>query len=495
MQTNAQSEANQRLSTFATSSINRRKFAAAAVAALTSSYSMASLVAQDVIQPTAGASSNLNGAPAVVAGRRVIVIGAGMSGLAAADRLVREYGYSQPGQVIVLEAASRIGGRIQTDRSFGAAVDLGAGWIHGTTNNPLTTIANSINAARFTSNYDSIAVHDVAGPRFSAADYNAGAARFDTVSSRVLQLKAQLSVDQSLSQSYSQVGATTGLTPTQQRAFRWHSFFNVDDETSLNPNQLSTLSFDEDYEFGGNDVLLPFGYDALVNRVATGLDVRRNVQVTAVDCRTAGRVTVATNSGNFTADRCIVTLPLGVLKAGAVTFLPGLPSNLQTSISRLGFGRVYKLAMKFPTVFWPATTHFIGHVQQSETASFHLINMKPVQNQPTLLLYCIGDYAAYLEGLGTTAATNVIFTELIKMFGASIPRPTQVLSTQWNNSPLSRGAFTYWGVNSRPYDMTAFSQLVNGTLTFAGEHTSARYPGTVHGAYLSGRQAAQTVAN
>lgn len=311
----------------------------------------------------------------------------------------------------------------------------------------------------------------------------------------MLQIKDQLSIDQPLSLTYAQVGATTGLTPTQQRAFRWHSFFNVEEELSLNLNRLSTMSLDEDLEFGGNDVLLPFGYDALVNQVALGLDIRRNVQVTAIDCRTSGRVNVVTNQGTFSADRCIVTLPLGVLKAGAVAFQPDLPSNLTNSIKRLGFGRVYKLAMKFPSVFWPETTQFIGHVQQSPTSTFHLINMKPVQNQPILVLYCVDDYAAYLEGLGTTAAMKVIFTELVKMFGASIPRPTQILSTQWTNSPLSRGAYTYWAVNSNPNDMNAFGQLVNGTLTFAGEHTSAQYPGTVHGAYLSGRRAAQTVTN
>ncbi len=464
------------------SPLTRRQFAATTVATLAGAARLPNVLAQDSTHA------------AIVAGRRVIVIGAGMSGLAAAQRLVTEYGYSQPGQVIVLEASSRIGGRIQTDRSFGAAVDLGASWIHGTTNNPLTTLANSISAPRFATNYDSVTAHDVSGARFSSAAYTVGETRMDSVLNYVSQVQDQLDFDQPLSLTFSQAGALTGLNAVQQRAFRWHSFWNVDSDFSLSPNRLSTIFYDADMAYGGNDVLLPQGYDALINQVALGIDVWRNVQVTAIDCRTAGRVTVATSSGNYTADRCIVTLPLGVLKAGAVTFLPGLPSNVSSSINRLGFGRVYKLAMKFPSVFWPATTHFFGHVQQSETSTFLLINQKPVQNQPTLVLFCVEDYAAYLEGLGAAAATNAVFTELVKMFGAGIPRPTQVLATQWNNSPLSRGSYTYWAIGSRPYDMNAFSQLHYGTLTFAGEHTSAQNPGTVHGAYLSGRRAAQTAA-
>ncbi len=467
----------------ASSSLTRRRMLGVTAAAVAGLSDLGKTVAQE--SPRAAATPS----------RKVIVIGAGMSGLAAADRLVRQYGYAQPGQVVVLEASSRIGGRIQTDRSFGAAVELGASWIHGTVNNPLTTIANAIGSPKFVTNYDSLIVHDISGSRMAIADYNAGATRFNTVFDAVLQRKEQLDVDQSLAVTMTQVGANTGLTAAQQRALRWHNYFNIEAEYGLNLPRLSTISFDEDAEFGGDDVLLPMGYDALVNQVAVGLDVRRNVQVTAVDCRVAGQVTVTTNSGVFTANRCIVTLPLGVLKSGAISFLPVLPANVRTAISRLGFGRVYKLAMKFPSVFWPADSHFLGRVQSIESSSFHLINMKPVQNQPTLVLYCVDDYAAYLESLGETAAANLIFTELTKMFGTSIPRPTQVLGTQWNNSPLTRGGFTYWGLNSSPSDNNAFGQLIQGKLTFAGEHTSAQYPGTVHGAYLSGRRAAQTIAN
>ena len=56
----------------------------------------------------------------------VIVIGAGIAGLAAANRL-QEKGV----KVLVLEARNRIGGRIHTERLEGEVVELGATWIHG----------------------------------------------------------------------------------------------------------------------------------------------------------------------------------------------------------------------------------------------------------------------------------------------------------------------------------------------------------------------------
>ena len=69
-------------------------------------------------------------------GEHVIVVGAGMSGLAAAREL-RAHGYT----VTVLEGRERIGGRVWTNRELGFPIDMGASWIQGTDGNPLTEIA------------------------------------------------------------------------------------------------------------------------------------------------------------------------------------------------------------------------------------------------------------------------------------------------------------------------------------------------------------------
>ena len=68
--------------------------------------------------------------------RKIGIVGAGMSGLAAADALVRQ-GY----EVTIWEARDRIGGRVWTDDSLEAPLDLGASWIHGIEGNPLAQLA------------------------------------------------------------------------------------------------------------------------------------------------------------------------------------------------------------------------------------------------------------------------------------------------------------------------------------------------------------------
>jgi NADPH-dependent 2,4-dienoyl-CoA reductase/sulfur reductase-like enzyme len=86
-------------------------------------------------------------------GKSVVVIGGGISGLAAAKKL-KEKGFT----VIVLEAQEKVGGRIRTDRSLGVAFDEGASWIHGPKGNPITSLASQAGANTFLTSDDSVEV-------------------------------------------------------------------------------------------------------------------------------------------------------------------------------------------------------------------------------------------------------------------------------------------------------------------------------------------------
>src|SRR5690606_13784393 len=68
----------------------------------------------------------------------VIVVGAGVAGLAAARDLT-----DAGKRVVVLEARDRIGGRLHTERESGRITDLGASWIHGIENSPVYEATNS----------------------------------------------------------------------------------------------------------------------------------------------------------------------------------------------------------------------------------------------------------------------------------------------------------------------------------------------------------------
>jgi len=78
----------------------------------------------------------------------VLIVGAGMAGLAAA-RTLTDAGWP----VRVIEARDRIGGRVHTDRGWGVPLEMGASWIHGTTDNPLTELAQQAQAQLCTTDY------------------------------------------------------------------------------------------------------------------------------------------------------------------------------------------------------------------------------------------------------------------------------------------------------------------------------------------------------
>ena len=92
--------------------------------------------------------------------KRVIIIGAGISGLAAAKMLTE----SDPSlDVTVLEASGRIGGRISSNREFGFTFEEGASWIHGDLENPIDALAQQASAKTFITSLEAFKIYDLGG--------------------------------------------------------------------------------------------------------------------------------------------------------------------------------------------------------------------------------------------------------------------------------------------------------------------------------------------
>ena len=282
--------------------------------------------------------------------RSVVVVGAGVAGLAAARALV-DLGVG----VVVVEGRERVGGRVWTQ----GGVDLGAHWIHGTEGNPFAGLAHRQGLttlfvggdSTYTGGWQPLALHGPNGRTLSAAEKQQSILLVDGVREELEALRRRLTAegkpDLSFRAALSQVLANQRLTPEEGAHLDWHMTMLARDDWAAGADNLSLLGWDEGYEvYGYGDSVLAGGMQAVAEGLAAGLDVRLGHEVSRVAHGPAG-VRVVTTRGDIEADAAIVTLPLGVLKAGAVVFDPPLPERKRRAIDRLGMGHAVKVVLGF----------------------------------------------------------------------------------------------------------------------------------------------------
>jgi monoamine oxidase len=271
----------------------------------------------------------------------VAVIGAGAAGIGAAHALAAE-----GREVVVYEARDRIGGRVRTDRSLGVPVDLGASWIHGVTGNPLTAIADDLGIERVPTDYENLVVRDAAGTVLAVDEVPAS---FDEVAETELDLAAD-------------------------------------------GDDLSPLAALEGEEYDGADVIFPGGYDRIFDGLAGEYEVVLSALVEAVDHAGPG-VELTVGGERVTADAAVVTLPLGVLKAGVTTFDPPLPPAKAAAVDRLGMGLLDKVHLRFDEPFWDVDAHVLGRVGPERGRFAWWLNLAAHTGEPILIGFHGGSQA------------------------------------------------------------------------------------------------------
>lgn len=419
---------------------------------------------------------------------RVVVIGAGVSGLGAARELHRQ-GFT----VTVLEARSRVGGRIWTDRSLGSPVDMGAAWIEGIDGNPVTALADEFGVAHSLSDDDKVVAYDVNGEAIDEDDLEEIGEEGEALFEAIEELGETLSEDISMEQAMRRIMDGEDLSAFDQRALDWIMSVVIEGDAAAPASRISLLG-GEDGGFGGEDHLAYGGYEGVPLGLARELDVRLDHQARRVVHDNNG-VRVETDRGSFGADYAVITLPLGVLQSGAVEFSPALPESKRQALQSLAMGTANKVVLSFPRTFWPEDPHFLGYLSNTRGEFSSFVNVQAFLDEPILASYLSGEYALATEQLSDEETVGRAMRVLRIMFGQGIPEPDGFRISRWRADPFSRGAYSYIvvGGEGRAYDV--LSQPVNNRLFFAGEHTNGRYAATVHGAFLSGlREAGRIVA-
>ncbi|MCA9878544.1 MAG: FAD-dependent oxidoreductase [Thermomicrobiales bacterium] len=426
--------------------------------------------------------------PAGAAGERVVVVGAGMAGVAAAATL------QQAGlDVVVLEASNRLGGRIWTDTRWGFPLDLGAAWIHGAAGaNPIWRLRTQYGLRTMITNWDDVALYDVVGGPVAAAQAATDAARYRSAYRKARRWGNRQPADTSLQSGIDFALRPRPMTPYDQRALDFRLNFEVEQDYGGDAASLSNWWYDQDSWLGGRqDAFIVNGFGELVETLADGLDIRLNSIVSSVTYDASG-VRVTTNRGVHVAAFAVVTLPLGVLKANTVAFSPALTRAKRDAIRLLGVGTLNKLVLSFRERFWDDRA-VIGYQSANRGEWALWLNLEPVLGKPILVAFNAAAYGAEVEGLTDGQALDAATDVLRTIYGRNVPAPQAAMLTRWNAEPFALGSYSYIPVGASGRHYRVLSAPSGGRLFWAGEATNRKYPQTVAGAYLSGLRAAQQV--
>ncbi|MDB4915645.1 MAG: amine oxidase [Gemmatimonadetes bacterium] len=430
----------------------------------------------------------------------VIIIGAGVAGLAAADALAA-HGLD----VRVLEARERIGGRIITEHPAGltAPVELGAEFLHG----------------------DAREVRDVAVPH--------GLAEVDISDNRFLYARGRLvpmddfwtkldhvmrrlddtrDPDRSFSEALA-VNARTLTRTDRELAKQFVENFHAADPTLISERSIAEGGSPCDDVRETRIARLVNGYGALVDALAAKVRsrIQLGAQASAVRWR-RGHVEVdhrdalGTLVETLAARHVIVTVPVGVLAARTLAISPEIPS-VTRAVDSMAMGTIVKMVLQFDAPFW-LEPRFAGRIGAESIDQMSFLHARsplafpvwwtpyPVR-APILTAWSGGPPATSLAARPRRERETLAVESLATMFqmrpGAVRERVCAIFHHDWINDPFARGAYSYAQVGGHRASVR-LGKAVQDTVWFAGEAADKEgRTGTVHGAIASGLRAAREI--
>ena len=402
----------------------------------------------------------------------VVVIGAGVAGLSAARRLAA-LGIDG----IVLEAKRRIGGRACTDRAtLGLPFDLGCHWLHSADLNPFTRIA-----ARFgftaVPNRLNRRIHD--GNVWTSDAERDGWIAFECAQSDRLDEAGASGQD---------VPANTFLDRSHRWSGLYEAWFGILNGAA--PDSVSAADLAR-YRDTGDNRQVREGLGTLVARYGGGIPVRLDAPARTVRFIGSG-VEVEGPAGTLRARAAIVTVSTSVLGRGLIRFEPRLPLEKFDAIEGLRLGHALRIAVRFtPGAFGdPRRSHEIFADDSSHALSFQVHPF----GRSMATAYAGAGNAVELERAGLDAARSLVVERLAAMFGSAVRRRAgAAVMSGWAADDDVGGAYSF----ARPGGEALRARLatpIGGRLWFAGEAASRQGFSTVHGAWETGREAADAVA-
>ena len=473
-------------------------------------------------------------------GYDVIIVGAGLSGLTAAKELRR----NGLGNVLILEAADRIGGRALTLKE-GPPIDLGGAWIHGVLTNPLTGIADALDFGRVKTylhspiyidngvdtptpntehseafervqeDFEARIVESARRQRSLKACHEA-AARGDPLDA-VCEALEKLANDQA-----------SAYLPRDSEYLQLLASNAGPLESATELENSSTTDVGE-FEAADDD-LLAEGMGTFVEAYGHDQPVCLHSPVTKITYREDGVVLEVKGGKQYQSRLALVTVSTGVLKAGKIQFDPRLPDSKQKAIEGLPMGFMQKVIIDFKSeqdLFGSTPPNSWVLYQGPDKAVMSFV-IRPLGKNIAIGFYGGEEAKAYEAQCASAMGDQPLPPQrqpcdeqavqrarraLQRMYGsatldlAGAVDKADIYVTRWSLDPWTLGAYSAARPNAWPMreelarpvsyytlDAQTGQQQVHGParLHFAGEATALlMYNGSFAGAYESGMRAAR----
>ena len=398
----------------------------------------------------------------------VLIVGAGASGLAAAQDLC-----AAGCAVTILEARERVGGRILTARDERVPVpaELGAEFVHGRSPELWKILASG-----------KITAYEVQGEHWfpeGGTLQPAGDSGFEDVF-RTMRNYAE--PDRSFAEFLTQAQIDAPWATAYVEGFN-AAFSQSISVQSLLADDGAAEKIDGERSFRVLD-----GYDRVANALLPAdAAFHLNTPVQEINWR-AGHVEVVTAAQTFRAQTAIVTIPLPLLQQRAIRITPG-PDRIMQAAARLEMGQAMRITFAFRERFWEdkadfSFLHSLGYAVPTWWST------RPLY-APVLVGWAAGP--KFRPGLNIHDAVGSL-AALLGVPEAAVEG--QIVTTcfhDWHADPYARGAYSYTPAGAMGAH-AALAEPVENTLYFAGEHTETEgHSGTVHGAIATGRRAARQI--
>jgi monoamine oxidase len=408
----------------------------------------------------------------------VIVVGAGIAGLAAARTL------AEAGQrVALIEARDRVGGRIYTVPATRGElpVELGAEFVHGLPPE-LIHLIDEAGLTRFELEGDTRCVRQ--GRLGDCRDQREVHQLFDQLG-HLASLPADL--------SFKEFVVQRGFKP---EAIAWATNY-VEGFNAADADRISTLSLAkqqaaEDAISGDRLFRVGEGYARVPEFLLRKFLEAGGALFDSAPVRTIawkpGRVEVATVANRvFLAAAAIITLPLGVLQARSVEITPQ-PAEILGAADRLAMGPAARVTYEFDRRLWPEGVSFFFAPDATPPTWW-----TPCPRPESMLTGWVAGRKANKLNIAGLPETGLATLDGIFSGRENSVRQRLLRAHyhDWLADSYSRGAYTYVP-RGAIHASDELSTPVEATLYFAGEHTDTTgHWGTVHAALRSGYRASE----